>query len=1067
MRKLSLFALAALSAHAATFGKVTALVGGASDIVLDETRGQLYLTAPVPNQVQVYSTKQAKFLAPIATDQTPLSAALSRDGNTLYVVCYDSSALDIINLATLTLTTQVTLPAKPEGVAVDGAGRLLISTVGSANGTANLLLLYDPSPGANPALTSISITPAAPGAPAFPPTSGRPFLAKHSQLVASRDGSIIAGVNAPATGTATTLFVYKTASATVPLARIVTGNSTSVAISDDGSRILCGPILYDTATLQVLAQQSGASAPYPLTTAAATFNLQTNQGGAVFAPGGQTLYAAWNIAPPSNSTTTPGTTPASNITQLLVNDPDNLLITAGIQLPESLAGRMVISADGANAYALSDSGFISLPLSTLATSPIAIPASRVALLTNDPCGVTAATATATVSMTNQGKGSFSTSAQFYVAAAQPGIFNPGGASAAAAPSVRSTQSGGGPALLFTFNSAETKIRGTVSPPSDFLVTSNEAVNIPSSIRVYQNSRDSEARGGIMPIPLGPGSTNPFPDLAYDQSRGRVYIANFTMNRVEVYDIKSKAFLTPVKVGQSPISMALSLDGATLYVANSGGENISIVDTATLQATGRVAFPPLPYASSIAPALPQVMAMGLSGVQFMTTDGTLWKVVGNAAVLRPTSKLLGATRLTASGTQMAATPAGEYILITTAAGAAYLYDASLDDFVLDKQVLTGTQVTGNIGTVAAGPGGQYYIMNGVPLDSNLATVNGTTGSGGPSAVAAVSATQYAFFTPVVATSTVAPTVSLADARTGGSMGQFSSLEGPLTQTATIGPTGGRTPVSGRTMAVDAAGAMAYTITISGLSAIPLSAAPAAQKPAISRGGAVNLASYQSAVAVNGLLSIFGTNLGAAPQAASYPLPTTLGGTCVTLNNVPSPLFLMSSGQINAQIPPNLAAGSYPLVIHSIANQTASTSQTISVSKSAPAVFVDGAGNALLYHADGRQVTKNSPATRDEPLTMYAAGLGATTGGAVTTGMPSPSSPLATVSGVQVFFGPTNYTQAAVIEDFAGLAPGLIGVYQLNLRIPGFHMNGDALPITVRVGTVNSPTTGVVVPTVSVN
>ena len=44
-----------------------------------------------PNQVQVYSIKQAKFLAPIATDQTPLSAALGRDGNTLYVVCYDSA----------------------------------------------------------------------------------------------------------------------------------------------------------------------------------------------------------------------------------------------------------------------------------------------------------------------------------------------------------------------------------------------------------------------------------------------------------------------------------------------------------------------------------------------------------------------------------------------------------------------------------------------------------------------------------------------------------------------------------------------------------------------------------------------------------------------------------------------------------------------------------------------------------------------------------------------------------------------------------------------------------------
>jgi uncharacterized protein (TIGR03437 family) len=73
----------------------------------------------------------------------------------------------------------------------------------------------------------------------------------------------------------------------------------------------------------------------------------------------------------------------------------------------------------------------------------------------------------------------------------------------------------------------------------------------------------------------------------------------------------------------------------------------------------------------------------------------------------------------------------------------------------------------------------------------------------------------------------------------------------------------------------------------------------------------------------------------------------------------------------------------------------------------------------------------------------------------------------VSGVQVFFGPPSYAQSAVIVDWVGLAPGLIAVYQLNLQIPGFHMNGDSLPITLRVGTVNSPTTGVVVPTVSVD
>jgi uncharacterized protein (TIGR03437 family) len=38
------------------------------------------------------------------------------------------------------------------------------------------------------------------------------------------------------------------------------------------------------------------------------------------------------------------------------------------------------------------------------------------------------------------------------------------------------------------------------------------------------------------------------------------------------------------------------------------------------------------------------------------------------------------------------------------------------------------------------------------------------------------------------------------------------------------------------------------------------------------------------------------------------------------------------------------------------------------------------------------------------------------------------------------------------------PGYIGVYQINARIPGFHLNGNGLPVTVRIGGVDSATSG---------
>ena len=1073
--KAGLLALTvATSAHAANFGRVVALAGGASDIVVDDSRKQLYLTQSVESQVQVYSVARSAFLTPISTGQTPLSAAMSRSGAVLYVVCYDASELDIINLNTLTLTSRVTLPAKPEGVAVAADERVLISTTGSGTaGTADLLLIY--TPGASAPLGSVTVTPSAPAAPTFPPPSGRSFLSKHSQLVASRDGSRIAGVNAPATGSAS-VFVYEAISGTVTRARIVAGTSTAVSISDDGTRIASGSILFDASSLVVIGQQNAANIPYPFTPGG-SFTTQANQGGSVFSPDGASLYSAFNIAPFQNPAV------ASTVGQLMINDPDNLMVKTGFFLPEGLAGRVVLSSDGANAYALSDSGFTVLPLSTIASSPVAVPSTTAALVTGDPCGVTAATATATVTVANQGKGAFTVNAQLLRYSNGGGsitIVGPGGivitvptgpggttsSNATTAPTVRTVTAGGNPALTFGFSSAFSTFRGTAAPPHDFLIQSPEAINIPNIVRVYENSRDSEARGTVLPIPVGPSAGTPLGDLTYDQTRQRVYIANSGLNRVDVYDIQSKALVTPIKVGQMPSSMAISPDGATLYVTSSNSETLSVVDLAKGTVIATVTFPPVPFNSNAALVIPSVIAASQNGVLLVTTDGTLWNVVGTSAVERPASRLIGATTAgvpnkVAVPTTMAATPAGDYVLMATNTGTAYLYSASADDFIAERAVLTTTQA-GYLGPVAAGAGGSYFLMSGVLLNSALVPVNGTTSAGTNSAVAAISPTSYAVFTPVSSTSTTAPTVSLLDSRTGNLTGQVSALEGPLTQLA-----GGRLAVAGRTMAVDSAGTTAYAITTSGLSIIPLTQPSASAKPAISRGGVVNLASYTAAVAPNGLISIFGTALGSQAQPGSTPLPTTLGGTCITLNNTPIPLLLVSPTQINAQIPPSLAAGNYTLVIHSIANQTASASQTLAVSKYAPAVFVDSTGQLALYHADGTPVNVDYPATRDEPLVMYAAGLGATTGGAVTAGNPSPTSPLAVTAPVQVFFGLPTISQSPVIVDWSGLLPGYIGVYQLNLRIPGTHLNGDALPVTIRIGTANSPTTGPAVPYVAVH
>src|SRR5262249_15835300 len=168
------------------------------------------------------------------------------------------------------------------------------------------------------------------------------------------------------------VFVYDVASSTILRSGTVNFVSNVLSIAPDGSKFMAGLTLFETDTLTVLAQQNASNAPFVFPGGGANnFNTQQNQGGSVFSPDGKYIYSAFNIAPTQNPPV------PANSSRFLINDPDNLLILLGIQLKESLTGKMVISADGSTIYALSESGYMVLPVSRLYTNPIAIPDSPV------------------------------------------------------------------------------------------------------------------------------------------------------------------------------------------------------------------------------------------------------------------------------------------------------------------------------------------------------------------------------------------------------------------------------------------------------------------------------------------------------------------------------------------------------------------------------------------------------------------------------------------------------------------------------------------------------------------
>src|SRR5439155_4706538 len=94
-----------------------------------------------------------------------------------------------------------------------------------------------------------------------------------------------------------------------------------------------------------------------------------------------------------------------------------------------------------------------------------------------------------------------------------------------------------------------------------------------------------------------------------------------------------------------------------------------------------------------------------------------------------------------------------------------------------------------------------------------------------------------------------------------------------------------------------------------------AASTGRTPSFNSSGVVNSPSRTTPVSAGALISIFGSNLADSASATSTPLPTLLGGVCVTANEVTIPLLSTSATQIDAQLPAILAIGRVTVTVRS--------------------------------------------------------------------------------------------------------------------------------------------------------
>jgi uncharacterized protein (TIGR03437 family) len=231
---------------------------------------------------------------------------------------------------------------------------------------------------------------------------------------------------------------------------------------------------------------------------------------------------------------------------------------------------------------------------------------------------------------------------------------------------------------------------------------------------------------------------------------------------------------------------------------------------------------------------------------------------------------------------------------------------------------------------------------------------------------------------------------------------------------------------------------------------------ARAPALYSGGIVHAASFAPAspLAPGSIVSVFGRNLATGSSGVStLPLPTSLAGATLTVAGIDVPLFYSSADQINAQLPFELAPNSRHQAVVKISDAI-TVPETITVATARPGIFTttqDGKGQGVIMDTANRPVDAANPARGGDVVVVYCTGLGATNP-AVRSGEAAPASPLAKVTTpVSVTIG----GQSAAVQ-FAGLTPGLVGLYQVNVQIPSGVTPGSSVPVVISQDGVPSNT-----------
>jgi len=233
------------------------------------------------------------------------------------------------------------------------------------------------------------------------------------------------------------------------------------------------------------------------------------------------------------------------------------------------------------------------------------------------------------------------------------------------------------------------------------------------------------------------------------------------------------------------------------------------------------------------------------------------------------------------------------------------------------------------------------------------------------------------------------------------------------------------------------------------------------PAIDSGGVISASSFGalSQAAPGSWVEIYGANFYGSTRSwattdfVNGAAPTSLAGVSVTVGGKPAPISYVGPRQLNIQVPTGIGLGPQPVVVKTAAGTATSN---ITVNAVQPGLLAPAALNFNNYSYAAAQLPDGTfvvplgsslggtgrPARVGETLVFYGIGFGPVTPDIASGQIPAGQTAL--TQPVKFFFG---QTEAKV--TYAGLAPGLIGLYQFNVVVPNVAI-ANAIPLTFTLG-----------------